>query len=79
MHILVLNVGSSTLKFQVIDTDAAAIESSTDRRLAGGQVERIGGEAILTLSANGRPGQKTTAQLRNNAAEVEHVICWLAS
>lgn len=79
MHILVLNVGSSTLKFQVIDTDAAAIESSTDRRLARGQVERIGGEAILTLSANGRPSQKSTAQLRNHAAAVEHVIGWLAS
>ena len=79
MHILVLNVGSSTLKFQVIDTDAAAIESSTDRRLARGQVERIGGEAILTLSANGRPNRKSTAQLRNHAAAVEHVIGWLAS
>ncbi len=79
MHILVLNVGSSTLKFQVIDTDAAAIESSSDRRLARGQVERIGGEAILTLSAEGRPSRKSTAQLRNHAAAVEHVIGWLAS
>ena len=79
MHILVLNVGSSTLKFQLIDTDAAAIERSTDRRLARGQVERIGGEAILTLSAEGRPSTKTTAQLRDHAAAVEHVIAWLAS
>ena len=79
MHILVLNVGSSTLKFQLIETDAAAIEKSTDRRLARGQVERIGGEAILTLSAEGRPSTKTTAQLRNHAAAVEHVIGWLAS
>jgi acetate kinase len=79
VHILVLNVGSSTLKFQLIDTDAAAIESSTDRRLARGQVERIGGEAILTLSAAGRPSRKSTAQLRNHAAAVEHVIGWLAS
>ena len=79
MHILVLNVGSSTLKFQLIETDAAAIEKSTDRRLARGQVERIGGEAILTLSAEGRASTKTTAQLRNHAAAVEHVIGWLAS
>ena len=79
MHILVLNVGSSTLKFQLIDTDAAAIEKSADRRLARGQVERIGGEAILTLGAEGRPSTKTTAQLRNHAAAVEHVIGWLAS
>ena len=79
MHILVLNVGSSTLKFQLIDTDAASIEKSTDRRLARGQVERIGGEAILTLSAEGRASTKTTAQLRDHAAAVEHVIAWLVS
>jgi acetate kinase len=79
VHILVLNVGSSTLKFQLVDTDAASIEKSTDRRLARGQVERVGGEAILTLSAEGRASTKTTAQLRDHAAAVEHVIGWLAS
>jgi acetate kinase len=79
VHILVLNVGSSTLKFQLIDTDAASIEKSTDRRLARGQIERVGGEAILTLSAEGRASTKTTAQLRDHAAAVEHVIGWLAS
>jgi acetate kinase len=79
VHILVLNVGSSTLKFQLIDTDAAAIERSSDRRLARGQVERIGGEAILTLGVEGRASTKTTAQLRDHAAAVEHVIAWLAS
>ena len=47
MHILVLNVGSSSLKFQLIDTDGAAIAASSDRRLARGQMDRIGGEAIV--------------------------------
>ena len=54
MHILVLNVGSSSIRFQLIDTDEAAIANASDRRLARGQIERIGGEAILTLSATGR-------------------------
>ena len=49
MRILVLNAGSSSLKFQLIDTDGAAIAESRDRRLARGLVERIGGEAIVTL------------------------------
>src|SRR5690348_1995028 len=49
VRILVLNVGSSSIKFQLIDTDAAAIESASDRRLARGVIERIGGEAIVTL------------------------------
>ena len=57
MHILVLNVGSSSVKFQLIDTDESAIAAAKDRRLARGQIERIGGEAIVTLSANDqRPG-----------------------
>ena len=51
MKILVLNVGSSTLKFQLIATDQAAIDSNADKRLARGQIERIGGEAIVTLTA----------------------------
>ncbi len=79
MNILVLNVGSSTLKFQLIDTDAESIARLTDRRLARGQIERIGGEAIVTLRAEGRPATTTTAQIRNHAAAIEHIIGWLTS
>lgn len=77
MKILVLNVGSSSLKFQLIDTDETAIAQSTDRRLARGQVERIGGEAIITLTDADGHSTKTAAQLRNHAAAVEHIIGWL--
>ena len=78
MRILVLNAGSSSLKFQLIDTDGAAIAESRDRRLARGQVERIGGQAIVTLAAADAPPAKTTAPIRDHAAAVEHVITWLA-
>ena len=78
MRILVLNAGSSSLKFQLIDTDGAAIAESRDRRLARGQVERIGGQAIVTLAAADAPPTKTTAPIRDHAAAVEHVITWLA-
>ena len=77
MHILVLNVGSSSLKFQLIDTDASAIAESRDRRLARGQVERIGGESIVTFAVEDKPPVKTTARLRDHAAAVEHVIAWI--
>ena len=79
MHILVLNVGSSTLKFQFIDTDATAIAEAKDRRIARGQIERIGGEAVLTFSATGSEPVKSTAVLRDHAAAVEHVVRWLTS
>src|SRR5215212_5298844 len=79
VNILVLNVGSSTLKFQFIDTDDAAIAAAADRRIARGQIERIGGEAILTLAVSGRDSVKSTAMLRDHAAAVEHVVKWLTS
>jgi acetate kinase len=79
VHILVLNVGSSSLKFQLIDTDDAAIAASRDTRLARGQLERIGGEAVLTLEAAGRRSVTTTSPIRDHAAAVEHVISWLTS
>ena len=79
MNILVLNVGSSSLKFQLIDTDGAAIAESRDRRIARGQIERIGGEAIITLSAaNDRP-RTTTEAIRDHASAVEYIVRWLTS
>jgi acetate kinase len=79
VHILVLNVGSSSLKFQLIDTDGAAIAESRDQRIARGQVERIGGEAVLTLSSGSGHSVKTTAMLRDHAAAVEYIVKWLTS
>ena len=79
MNILVLNVGSSSLKFQLIATDAERIDENKDLRLAGGAVERIGGEAVISLSAPGQQAQRTVAPLRNLAAAVEHVAAWLVS
>ncbi|MEP7345638.1 MAG: acetate kinase, partial [Gemmatimonadaceae bacterium] len=79
MLILVLNVGSSSLKFQLIDTDEASIADARDRRLARGQIERIGGEAILTLQAADQRPAKSTAMIRDHAGAVEHVIGWLTS
>jgi acetate kinase len=77
MNILVLNVGSSSIKFQLIDTDEAAIAGAADRRLARGQIERIGGEAIVTLEATGSHPIRTAAGIRDHAAAVEYIIAWL--
>ncbi len=55
MNILVLNSGSSSLKFQVIDTDLETIEKKADRTLARGMLERIGSEALVKTPAGGKP------------------------
>ena len=79
VNILVLNVGSASIKFQLIDTDEASIAGARDRRLARGQIERIGGEAIVTLSAREQPAQKSVHAIRNHSEAVEFIIAWLVS
>src|ERR671939_752977 len=76
MNILVLNCGSSSVRFQLIATDLEQIERSTDRRLAHGLIERVGGEAIITLQVEGREAQRSTAPLRDTRAAVELILRW---
>jgi acetate kinase len=79
VRILVFNVGSSSLKFELVETDADAIANRRDRRLARGAIERIGGEAICTLAREGQPSQVTTAPLTDLAAAFSHLIGWLTT
>jgi acetate kinase len=79
MNVLVLNAGSSSLKFQVIATDVDRIAKDGDERLSRGQVERIGGEAIVTIQNRDCPRQKFTAQLHDVAAALKHVLGCLTS
>ncbi len=79
MNILVLNAGSSTLKFQVIQTDLERIRANSDRRLASGQLERIGGEAIIARGVAGQDLSRTAANLPDLRAAVSYVVRWLAS
>lgn len=79
MNVLVLNCGSSTVKFQLIATDLESIEQNADRRLARGTVERIGGEAIITLQAEGSAAHRSTAPMRDARSAVDLIIRWACS
>jgi len=79
MNVLVLNVGSATLKFQLVRTDLQHIAENTDEKLARGQVERIGGEAVYAYRAGDGAMQRGTAALRDHRAAVDHVLGWLVS
>jgi acetate kinase len=79
MNVLVLNAGSSSLKFQVIATDLERIRRDADELLCRGYVERIGGEAIITVETRNGPRQKVTAPVRNISAALDNVLRWLAS
>ncbi len=79
MNILVLNSGSSSLRFQIIQTDLELIEKDADRQLAGGTVSRIGTEALITCQAAGHPKLKLGAPLRDHHAAIDWVLRWIVS
>jgi acetate kinase len=77
VNVLVLNCGSSSLKFQVIATDPETMEKMADRVLARGTIERIGSEALLTLAAGDGARVRSTEPLRDHRAALEAVLRWL--
>src|SRR6266851_3282412 len=79
MNILVLNAGSSSLKFQIIATDLDRIRQDKDVRLLRGEVERIGAEAVVTVQKCDGPRQKLTASLKDTAGALDFIIRWAAS
>ena len=79
MNVLVLNAGSSSLKFQIIATDLERIQQDKDERICKGEVERAGGEAIITFQVKDRPKQKFTATLRDNSAALDYLVRYITS
>src|SRR6202051_4504749 len=79
MNILVLNAGSSSLKFQIIAPDPDRIRQDKDVRLLRGEVERIGAEAVVTVQKGDGPKQKLTASLKNISGALDFIIRWAAS
>ncbi|RZU40757.1 acetate kinase [Edaphobacter modestus] len=79
MNVLVLNSGSSSLKFQLIATDLGRITENKDERLCRGQVEQIGGEAIVTVHTRSGTRQKSTASLFDISRSLEYLVRWIAS
>lgn len=74
VNVLVLNCGSSSLKFQIVETDLDLIERDEDRASASGVVERIGSESLITIRVPGSPVLRRTAPLRDHRAALDYVI-----
>ena len=87
MNVLVLNSGSSSLKFQLIATDHERgaqhgtgqnqVTQGKAERLCRGVIERIGGEAIVTVQSPKSPKQKFTASLPDVKASLEYLVHWM--
>lgn len=78
MKVLVLNCGSSSAKYQLIETSLEAIERNEDRMLARGSVERIGtASAVHTFQAAGRDKVADSREIlehRDALAEILRVL-----
>ncbi len=79
MNILVLNCGSSSLKFQIIETELSQIEANSDRQLARGVIERIGSQSLITLQSGEGSPTKSAEALRDHRAALDYVVRWIIS
>jgi len=75
MKILVINCGSSTLKFQVIETTGLA----DARKLARGIVDRIGGPASYSFKVDCGALAEKSLPVADHEVAVRLVIDWLRS
>jgi acetate kinase len=73
MKILVLNCGSSSIKYQLIDTES-------HEPLAKGQVERIGmSSAVLTHAPQGKDKIRIVGEILDHSIAIEYVVAVLLS
>jgi len=79
MNILVLNCGSSSVKFQIIETDLDMIAKDADRRIAKGLLERIGSHSLITLQAEGQAPVRKDTPLRNHRDALDLILRWIIS
>jgi acetate kinase len=79
MKILVLNCGSSTLKFQLIETAVAPKSTADDVKLAHGIVDKIGSNSSVRFEANGSTAEQESIVIRDHEEAVRKVIEWLRS
>lgn len=79
MNVLVLNCGSSSVKFQLIETDLDLIEKNTDKLIAKGILERIGSHSLITFQVEGQPKVHMDTAVRNHREAIGIIFRWLIS
>jgi len=79
MNVLVLNAGSSSLKFQVIATDLERMAQHRDERLCRGEVENFGAEANFSFQVGEDAKRRSVAPLHSIAEALDYVLRFLLS
>jgi len=79
MRVLAINCGSSTLKFQLLHLEEGGTATGDSHKLAGGTVERIGGDSSLRFTAQGSDEHHEAATVRDHGHAAQLVLDWLQS
>jgi acetate kinase len=75
MKVLVLNVGSSSVKFEVIETSLEAIDNNTEQKLGRGLIDKIGmTSATVKFTRPGAEPFVDTPPIWDHAAAIKQVI-----
>ncbi len=75
MKVLVLNCGSSSVKYQLVETTLAMIESNSDQTIAKGSVERIGtSSAIHTYRPAGREKVSVVKEILEHRVAIAEIL-----
>jgi acetate kinase len=77
MKILVINCGSSTIKFQVISAAGNGGDLGEQGKLARGLIDRIGGKATCDFSALNGASLREQGAIHNHEEGVGRIIDWL--
>jgi acetate kinase len=78
VKVLVLNCGSSSVKFQLVETGDARAASGGDRALAKGLIENIGGAAMVRYEPEGRKPTRETEEILEHKLAVERALTLLS-
>lgn len=77
MIILVINSGSSTVKFQVIDVTDVSGDLRRQQKVARGLVDRIGAAASYRFEAQGTTANSDSVAIGDHEEAVRLIIDWL--
>jgi len=78
MKVLVINCGSSTLKFKVIGLDEDT-PPHREQQLVRGIVEKIGNKAMLKFVDEKGPSLQETASVPDHGSATQRVFDWLGT
>ncbi|MFQ5794328.1 MAG: acetate/propionate family kinase [Candidatus Bipolaricaulia bacterium] len=81
MRVLVINCGSSTLKFHVVEVERGEEGEilGKERQLARGTVERIGGRGSIRFIAENGERRREAAVVSDHGEAMRRVLTWLDS